>query len=71
MLFILPLKLFSFLRYLRFCTHFFGHALKRLDNKAKVDFKFIKLQSREKIITIHTLPNVLGSKGNQTIKLVS
>ena len=38
MLFILCSKLFSFL-YLIFCPDFFGHAGKRLDIKAKVNFK--------------------------------
>ena len=32
-------KCFEFLRYLSFCPDFCGHAGKRLDKKAKVDFK--------------------------------
>ena len=31
--------LFSFLRYLNFCPGFFGHIRRRLDNKAKFNFK--------------------------------
>ena len=31
--------LFSFLRYLNFCTDFLCHAGKRLDKKAKVNFE--------------------------------
>ena len=33
------LKLFSFLRYSNFCPDFFGHLGKRLDKKAKINFK--------------------------------
>ena len=37
--FISPGKLFSCLRYLNFCLDIFGQAGKRLDKKAKVNFK--------------------------------
>ena len=33
------LKVFWFLRYLNFCPDFFGHVGKRLDKKAKANFK--------------------------------
>ena len=39
MLFISPGKLFSCLRYLNFCLDIFGQVGKRLDKKAKVNFK--------------------------------
>ena len=34
-----PRKLFSFLRYLTFCLHFFGRVAKQFDWKDKVNFK--------------------------------
>ena len=40
MLFISQLKLFSFLLFLNLCLVFFGYVDKRLDKKAKVNFKF-------------------------------
>ena len=39
MLFILPEKIFWFLRYLKFYPDCFGHVWKWLDKKAKVNFK--------------------------------
>ena len=40
MLFISPQKVFSVLRYLNFCSNFFGHVEQRLDKKANVNSKF-------------------------------
>ena len=37
--YLLPKRLFSFLRYLNFCPSFFSHVEKWLDKKAKVNFK--------------------------------
>ena len=39
--------MFSFLRYLNFCPDFSGHVEKRLDKKAKVNFKTYDVISRE------------------------
>ena len=39
MLFISPKQLFLFLRYLTFCSNFFGLVGKQLDKNAKVNFK--------------------------------
>ena len=37
--FYFTIKLFSFWRYLNFCPDFFGYEGKRLDKKAKINFK--------------------------------
>ena len=58
------LKAFLFLRYLNFCHDFFGHVGKQLDKKLKLISKSVASQP----ITIHILPNISRSKGNQTIK---
>ena len=41
-----PKKLFSFQRYLHFCSDFFGHVEKRVDKKAKVNFKIYDVINR-------------------------
>ena len=61
MLFISPKKLFSFLRYLNFCFGFFAHVGKRLDNKAKVNFKTYE-------VTNWATNNILKSTDNQAMK---
>ena len=43
--FYFKLMLFSFSRYLDFCSDFFDHVGKRLDNKAKVTFKIYDVQN--------------------------
>ena len=68
MLFISPQKLFSFLRYLKFCLDFFGRVTKWLDQKNKVNFKIYDGTDWLKIIVIHILPNILRHKDNQTMK---
>ena len=40
-------KLFSFWSYLAFCSDFFYHVGKRLDKKAKVNFKIYDVKNRE------------------------
>ena len=47
MLFISPKNLFSFRRYLNFCSEFFGHVGKRLDEGAKVNFKIYDVTNWE------------------------
>ena len=69
MLFISCWKIFSFLRHLRFCPNFFvmqKHVLIR----NLVSFKIYDVtQTGQQIITIHKLPNISRSKGNQTMKV--
>ena len=49
MFFISPEKLFSFLRYLKFCSDCLSHVEKRHDKKAKVNFKFSDVTNWETI----------------------
>ena len=44
------------------------HMRKRLDKKAKVNFKFMMSQPRKQTIAVHILLNISRSKGNQTMK---
>ena len=57
------------LRYLNFCPDIFDYVEKRLDKKAKTNFKFLTPQTGWQVITIHILPNISRSKDNQTMKL--
>ena len=41
---------------------------KRFDEKAKVNLKTYNVTTWEQTITIHILPNISTSKGNQTMK---
>ena len=68
--FISPGKLFSCLRYLNFCLDIFGQVGKRLDKKAKVNFKIYNV-----IIWVTNYYNTniaknLKCKGNQATELV-
>ena len=56
------LEMFSFLFWV------FGYVEKRLDEKAMVYVKIYDVTGWTKIITIHILPNISRSKGNQTMK---
>ena len=58
------------LRYLIFFPEFFGHVGKRIDKKAKVNFKIYDISDWETKITIHILPNISRSKDNQIMKIV-
>ena len=49
MFFISPEKLFSFLRYLKFCSDCLSHVGKRHDKKVKVIFKFPDVTNWETI----------------------
>ena len=44
MIFITCSNFFSFLRYLGFCLDFCGHVEKRLDKKAKVNFRIYDIR---------------------------
>ena len=59
------LKIFTFLSLL------FDHAEKRLDEKTKVDFKFMTSHPGEQAIAIDIMPNISISKGNQTFEIWS
>ena len=41
---------------------------KRLDKKSRIDFKNLRHQTGQQIITIYILPNILMSKGNEVRK---
>ena len=45
-----------------------GHIGKPLDLKDKVNFKFTTSQPGAQTMTIHILPNISRSKGNETMK---
>ena len=61
-LFISPLKLFSFSRFLNFCLDFLLILKKQLDQKDKFSLTIY-------VVTIHILPNVSQSKCSQTMKV--
>ena len=60
--FYFKLKNFFVLEIFTFLSLHFGYVEKRLDQKAMVNFKIY-------VITLHILPNISRSKGNQKIKL--
>ena len=62
------LKALFVLEIFRFLSRIFDCVEKRLDKKAKVNFKIVTLQTGQQIITIHILLNISRSKGNQTMK---
>ena len=62
MLFISPLKLFSFSRFLNFCLKFLIILKKQVDQKDKFSLTIY-------VVTIHILPNVSQSKCSQTMKV--
>ena len=57
-----PKKLFSFWRYLNFCSNFFV--------KLRLISKYMTSLTGKQIITIHILPNISRGKGNQTVKFI-
>ena len=63
-------KAFFILEIFLFSSLLFGYIEKRLDKKAKVNFKTYDVTDwTTKIITIHILSNISRSKGNQTMRL--
>ena len=62
------LKALFVLEILKFLPWFFDCVGKRLDKKAKVNFKFMSLQTRKQIITIQILPNISSNKDNHVGK---
>ena len=56
--FILFYLLFSFLRYVHFAPHFSGYVEKRLDSKAKVNFKTMLSQTGTETITTIILQKI-------------
>ena len=68
MLFISSYKLFSLLSYLNFSLGFLVMYKKRLDLKYQLNFKLYNVLTWLTKITVHILPNILQSKGNQTMK---
>ena len=61
--FYIILKVLFVLKIFNFCPDFFGHAGKRL-----VISNFMTSQTGKLIVTIHILPNISRSTGNQTTK---
>ena len=53
---------------LKFLSGTFWLCRKRLDKKAKVNFKIYDVTTSEKTIKIHRVPNISRSKGNQINK---
>ena len=49
-------------------SQLFGYAGKWLDENPKVNFKIYDVKTRQQIITMYILPNILKSKGNQGMK---
>ena len=68
MLFISSYKHFSLLSYLNFSLGFLVMYKKRLDLKYQLNFKLYNVLTWLTKITVHILPNILQSKGNQTMK---
>ena len=56
------------LEILTFLSRLYGYVEKRLYKKAKLITKFMTQQNGQQIITIHILPNISRSNGNQTMK---
>ena len=54
-----------FWRSVKFCSDFFGHARKQLDNKAKIN---LTSQPGKQTNRIYMLPNNSRKKGNHTRK---
>ena len=65
--FLFHLKSSFALKILKFLSWLFGHVSGRLDQKDKVNCKFLTSQPGQETIVIHMLPNILRSKGNQTM----
>ena len=68
MLFISPLKLLSFSRYLSFCDQYLVVQKSGLTRKIRLILKFMTSQPTQQTIAIHILANISRSKDNQTIK---
>ena len=68
MIFISPQKFFLFSRYSSFCLDFLVMYQNGLIKKTMSISNFTTSQLVEQTIVIHILPNILRSKGNQTIK---
>ena len=62
------LKTVLFLTIFTLLSWLFGCVEIRLDKKAKINFKIMTSETEQQIITIHTLPNISRTKGNQSIK---
>ena len=63
-----PYKLIQFLKYLSSYSDIFGHVGTELDQKAKINSKFIMSSTGKQIITIQILPSISRSKDNHTMK---
>ena len=61
-------NLFSFSRYLNFCLDFLIMQQNNLIRKIRLSSNFMTSQPGQQTIIIHVFTNILGSKGNQTMK---
>ena len=61
-------NLFSFSRYLNFCLDFLIMQQNNLIRKIRLISNFMTSQPGQQTIIIHVFTNILGSKGNQTMK---
>ena len=68
MLFILPLKLFSFSRYFNFYLEFLAMQQNGLIRKVRLIPNFMTSQTVQQTIGIHILTNISRSKGNEAMK---
>ena len=62
------LKELSVLQLLKFLSRLFDHAAKKLDNKAKVNFKVYDITTWETNNYNSHIAKISRSKGNQTMK---
>ena len=67
--FYFTLKALFVLKIFKFLSSSFGHVEKWLDQKDKVNFKFMTSQPGKETIAIHTLPDISIIEENQTMKL--
>ena len=69
--FYLTSKALFVLKIFEFSPWLFSHVAKQLAKKDRVSFKFYDIrESGKQTILIYILPNILRSKGNQTMKLL-
>ena len=61
-------KAFFVLKIFKFFSRRFGHVTKQLDQKDKLISNFMTSHPGQQTILIRILPNILKSKGNQTMK---
>ena len=66
--FYFTLRALFFPKIFKFLSQIFGHVEEGLITKIRLVSKFMTSQPWKQTITIHILPNMSRSKGNQTMK---